>query len=66
MGPRAHSSKLLAALLPIALGWCAAAAHAADCANPRKAAGSMSESVYRGVEGATKLIAQKQYNEAID
>lgn len=37
----------------------------ADCANPRKAVGTMSEAVYHGVEEATKLITEKKYAEAI-
>jgi tetratricopeptide (TPR) repeat protein len=39
---------------------------AADCANPRKADGTMSESYYRGVEAATQLIGNQKYSEAID
>lgn len=43
----------------------AALAQAKDCANPRKADGTMSETYYRGVEAANALIAKKSYNEAI-
>src|SRR6185503_3354744 len=40
---------------------------AADCAEDKeKAASTMSEAVYHGVEEATKLIGAKQYAEAID
>jgi hypothetical protein len=53
------------------LWWCGAVAVlsaangvAADC-GPEKAAASMSESVYNGVTEATKLIAKKEYDEAI-
>ncbi|MGQ0697232.1 MAG: tetratricopeptide repeat protein [Panacagrimonas sp.] len=42
------------------------AAQAADCANPRKAGGTISEPFFRGIEAATDLIAKKQYGEAID
>ena len=41
------------------------AAYAADCA-PEKGAASMSEAVYYGVDEATKLIAKKQMDEAIE
>lgn len=37
----------------------------ADCANPRKASGTMSEGVYRGVQEATELLAQNKHDEAI-
>ena len=40
-------------------------AYGADCANPRKASGSMTESVYRGVQNATDLIAKQKHSEAI-
>jgi tetratricopeptide (TPR) repeat protein len=46
-------------MLPAARGW------TADCANPRKADGTMSESYYRGVEAANALISKKSYGEAI-
>jgi tetratricopeptide (TPR) repeat protein len=52
------------ALLPVLLQ--APLLPAADCANPRKATGSMSESVYRGVENATDLISKQKYAEAIE
>lgn len=51
-----------AALLMFAI----AGAHAADCANPRKSAGSMSEAVYRAVQGATDLISKQKHTEAIE
>lgn len=38
---------------------------AVDCANPRKAAGTMSESVYKGVQEATELLVKKKHAEAI-
>ncbi len=41
-------------------------AQAADCANPRKAEGGMSESYYKGVEAATALIGNQKYGEAIE
>jgi tetratricopeptide (TPR) repeat protein len=41
------------------------AAHAADCAAEKQSA-SMSEAVYYGVDEATKLIAKKQVDEAIE
>lgn len=44
----------------------AASAWAADCTNPRKSAGSMSEAVYRGVENATDLISKQKHAEAIE
>jgi tetratricopeptide (TPR) repeat protein len=45
----------------------ASAASAADCAPEKeKAANTMSEPVYRGVEEGTKLMAAKQYGEAIE
>jgi tetratricopeptide (TPR) repeat protein len=49
-----------------ALILCAAcvAARAADC-GPEKQAASMSEAVYYGVDEATKLIAKKQLDEAV-
>ena len=54
------------------LGWLGATAifvnagaHAADC-GPEKAAASMSEAVYYGVDEANKLIAKKQMDDAIE
>jgi tetratricopeptide (TPR) repeat protein len=54
------------------LSWCGAVAvllnagaYAADCA-AEKPAGSMSEAVYYGVDEATKLIAKKQMDDAIE
>lgn len=38
---------------------------AADCTNPRKATGAMSEPFYRGIEQATGLISKSKYDEAI-
>src|SRR5688572_10276514 len=40
--------------------------HAADCANPRKSGGSMSESVYKAVQGASDLISKQKAVEAVD
>lgn len=60
-----HMTRSLALALLAAL-FAARAVPAADCSNPRKPAGAMSESVYHAVETATRLIAQKQYDEAID
>ena len=37
----------------------------ADCANPRKASGTMSEGVYNGVQEATELLAQNKHGDAI-
>jgi tetratricopeptide (TPR) repeat protein len=52
--------------------WCGAVAvfgcasgHAADC-GPEKATASMSEAVYYGVDEATKLIADKKMDQAIE
>jgi tetratricopeptide (TPR) repeat protein len=39
---------------------------AADCANPRKAAGTMSEAAYRGVQNATDLLSKNKQGEAIE
>ena len=48
-------------------GLATSAALAADCAEEKdKAANTMSETVYHGVEEATKLMAAKQYGEAIE
>jgi tetratricopeptide (TPR) repeat protein len=44
----------------------AGTALAADCANPRKAAGGMSEGTYKSVEEASSLIAKDKYNDAIE
>lgn len=41
-------------------------AQAADCANPRKASGLISEPFFRGIENATDLIAKQKYGEAIE
>jgi tetratricopeptide (TPR) repeat protein len=38
---------------------------AADCANPRKAVGGMSEGVYNGVQEATQLLTQQKHAQAI-
>lgn len=50
----------------LAIGTAPQLAAAADCANPRKAAASMSESVYNGVKEATDLLTQKRHAEAFD
>src|SRR5262245_23891066 len=45
----------------------AAPCWAADCAQEKdKAASTMGEAVYRGVEEATKLMGNKQFGEAIE
>jgi tetratricopeptide (TPR) repeat protein len=36
-----------------------------DCANPRKAAGTMTEPFYRGVEDANNLMSKSKFDEAI-
>src|SRR5688500_1604231 len=59
---RVDAIRLIASLLLFA----AASAHAVDCANPRKSAGSMSESVYRAVQAATDLISKQKHAEAIE
>ncbi len=41
-------------------------AAAADCASPRKASGSMSESAYRIVQEATEMIAQGKHTQALE
>jgi tetratricopeptide (TPR) repeat protein len=41
-------------------------ATAADCANPRKAAGAMSEGAYRGVQEATELLTQNKHAQALE
>lgn len=53
-------------LLAISMAGWATASQAADCANPRKADGAMSESYYRGVESAMDLMSKSRYGEAID
>jgi tetratricopeptide (TPR) repeat protein len=55
----------LAALWLVTATLGVSAVHAA-CTEPRKAAGSMSEAIYRAVEEATKLIAANKHSEAID
>jgi tetratricopeptide (TPR) repeat protein len=45
---------------------CATAAQAADCTNPRKAAGGMSEAAYRAVQNATDLLSKNKHAEAIE
>ncbi|MEJ0040319.1 MAG: hypothetical protein WDO68_30560 [Gammaproteobacteria bacterium] len=42
------------------------AALAADCANPRKPVGGMSEETYHGVEDASALIAKNKNDDAIE
>lgn len=61
-----HSSKLSALTFAIAAVCYAGASHAADCANPRKAAGTMSEASYRGVQNATDLLSKNKHGEAIE
>ncbi|MDB5973179.1 MAG: Tetratricopeptide repeat-containing protein [Hydrocarboniphaga sp.] len=50
----------LVGLSPTVLG------QSADCANPRKADGAMSETYYRGVEQAMDLMSKSKNQEAID
>lgn len=52
-------------LLAVLLGAAAPAWSASDCANPRKAGGTISEPIFRGIEQATDLISKKQYDSAI-
>lgn len=59
---RVDAIRSIASLLMFA----AAGAQAVDCANPRKSAGSMSESVYRAVQAATDLISKQKHTEAIE
>lgn len=59
---RVDAIRLITSLLMFA----AAGAQAVDCANPRKSAGSMSESVYRAVQAATDLISKQKHTEAIE
>jgi tetratricopeptide (TPR) repeat protein len=59
---RVDAIRLITALLMFVT----ASAHAVDCANPRKSAGSMSESVYRAVQAATDLISKQKHTEAIE
>lgn len=61
MNRRLRNGLLAAALLAGA-----SPAWAADCANPRKADGAMTEFYYRGVEQATELISKNKYGEAIE
>lgn len=53
-----------------AIGLCAAlfgaGAQAADCANPRQAAGTMGEATYDAVRRASDLLVQKKPDEAIE
>lgn len=59
---RVDAIRLITSLLMFAC----AGAQAVDCANPRKSAGSMSESVYRAVQAATDLISKQKQSEAIE
>jgi tetratricopeptide (TPR) repeat protein len=54
------------ALIALPLAFWSLGSNAADCANPRKAVGAMSEVYYRGVESAMDLMTKSKYNEAID
>ncbi|HEX4872038.1 MAG TPA: tetratricopeptide repeat protein [Nevskiaceae bacterium] len=56
----AGAALLVSALLPLG-----AAAQQAECKNPRKAAGTMTESFYRGIEQATKLMSENKFDDAI-
>lgn len=59
---RVDAIRLITSLLLFA----AVGAQAVDCANPRKSAGSMSESVYRAVQAATDLLSKQKHAEAIE
>jgi tetratricopeptide (TPR) repeat protein len=59
------SSRVLALGLVVA-AWIGPAHAGADCANPRKPSGMISEPIFRGIEQATDLITKKQYDSAID
>lgn len=61
-----HSSSLSLIALAIASLCHAGMSLAADCANPRKAAGTMSEAAYRGVQNATDLLSKNKHGEAIE
>lgn len=58
--------RLAVALSVTALGAWSGPATAADCANPRKAAGAMSENAYRGVQEATELLTQNKHAQALE
>jgi tetratricopeptide (TPR) repeat protein len=59
--------RILAVACVASTSLAASAAWAADCAEEKgKAANTMSESIYHGVEESTKLMAAKQYAEAIE
>jgi tetratricopeptide (TPR) repeat protein len=62
-----QSDRRISCMLAITVlaSWSATAA-AADCANPRKASGAMSESAYRVVQEATELIAQNKHAQALE
>jgi tetratricopeptide (TPR) repeat protein len=59
-------SKAVLALVLAVLTLGGTGARAANCNEPRKAAGSMSESIYRAVEEATRLISANKHGEAIE
>ena len=63
---RRTERRLPVALAVLALAAWPGIAAAADCANPRKAAGGMSESAYRGVQEATELLTQNKHTQAIE
>jgi tetratricopeptide (TPR) repeat protein len=54
------------ALAALALASWSGVATAADCANPRKATGAMSQGTYRGVQEATELLAQNKHTQALE
>jgi tetratricopeptide (TPR) repeat protein len=62
-----NTMRWLAAVCVAWIALAAGAARAADCTEEKqKAAGTMGEEVYHGVEEATKLMAKQQYPEAIE
>lgn len=64
--------KPINARIPAALGLlamcciCGHAWSAADCSNPRKGVGTMSEAAYRGVQEATELLSQNKHAQALE
>ena len=58
--------RLPSVLAALALASWSGSVAAADCANPRKAAGAMSEGAYRGVQEATELLTQNKHSQALE
>jgi tetratricopeptide (TPR) repeat protein len=61
-----HPSRFSWLTFAVAAVCYAGASGAADCANPRKATGTMSEAAYRGVQNATDLLSKNKQGEAIE